>query len=478
VKKILGYILIVALFVLWRSVLVADPEYSGSVVIREVRINDLYAVQYQYYKTHPVGHVRLENVTSHRLVAEISLEMTGYTDHPERISVELPPRETKTVDLKASLTNKILDLKEKTSLDAAIIIAVVGREELQRRKQSLVIYGRRVVPDANREKLAFFINPEDEVVRLVMSQNKVNAKRHTKKAERVFTILKRLGVSDLSSSPPTEVRHPRELLRDKLGQGYDSALLYATMLEHLHVRTMLATTTTHAMVLFEVKEHLSDSEVIQQHEKKWLAVFPDFEHAFSKALEIGHTTYRQWQQRADFTIVDVHRAWEEYKPVEFKPLAQSFIELGIMYAQQGKTAKAKAEFENALRVNLNNAAALNNLGNLEAFVQDYNGAILFYEQALRDSTDSGIHLNRGVVYYLNRRPEHAKQAFHKAYQQGVSYKESLSKLGLSHESKEYKDLRELLKKIAGVAGKFDGTIFVPGPTGLPMDSVPIYWKEE
>ncbi|MBM3235965.1 tetratricopeptide repeat protein [Candidatus Poribacteria bacterium] len=467
-----------------------EPKESG-LIVHGLSIDELYAVQYHYYKTHPVGTVKLENSTTCAIAAKIAFEMGRYTTplppfnkgdtkaEPEKLTVHLAPHETRVVNLTADFTDDVLDIVKTTQYDAEVKIDVDDRM-VKQILATVKMHGRRMIPEGKLEKLAFFINPDDEVIGIVTSQWRfTHEDNNVEKAKQAFSMLKELKVDCVNAATPPEVLHPRELLRYKLGNPYDCVVLYAAILEHLGVRTMLGLTESDAVVLFELEGNPSDLQTVEQSGKKWLPVTPNFELPFFDAYQAGFSNYHRWHQQKQLTLVNVHQDWKTYPPVAFKPLAQDFLEVGIMYGQQKKYGEAREQFELALKLDTGNAAALNNLGNIATLEKRYDEAVSYYQQALQsDPADYAICLNFGMVYYTQGKEADAMEWFLGACRKMHSYREMLMALGISANSERYFELREFLLKIAQQAQKEKPTDEVfPGAPGESEDgSVPLYWK--
>jgi len=79
--------------------------------------------------------------------------------------------------------------------------------------------------------------------------------------------------------------------------------------------------------------------------------------------------------------------------------AETFLDRGIMFANQGDYNKAIMDFNDALDINPNYSSAYNNRGIVYFHQKDYNKAIADYTQAIRlNPNKAAMYYNRGIAY--------------------------------------------------------------------------------
>ena len=106
---------------------------------------------------------------------------------------------------------------------------------------------------------------------------------------------------------------------------------------------------------------------------------------------------RKTRERAARTGTDSEEAPVRYRPVETKPTKH--LDLGMVYAQQGRTDEAIREFQAALRINPNVAEAHYSLGVIYMQQGRMDEAIREYQAALRiNPIYADAHFNLGAIY--------------------------------------------------------------------------------
>jgi tetratricopeptide (TPR) repeat protein len=108
----------------------------------------------------------------------------------------------------------------------------------------------------------------------------------------------------------------------------------------------------------------------------------------------------------------------EVLSADFPKLSGPATDLGILYAQTRKPAKAMAAFNQAVQVNPRNVVALNGLGVLYRESRDYARAEQCYQRALAVQADyAPAHYNLAILYDVAlRRPQDALTHY-RQYQQ-------------------------------------------------------------
>ncbi len=334
------------------------------------------------------------------------------------------------------------------------------------------------IPDRELLKLAYFINPDDDVIKYWVSQKLPSPDENPyKRAEAAFEILGK----NICCLPKTdwEVSYPRDLLRTKVGNLIDCAILYAAILERLEVPVMLALTPEDAIVLFE-----SDGfqQGIELDHRSWVPVFPQFDLAFHFACQSGLSIYRE-RQEGEFTLLDVRKEQQRYKPVKMDPPLELYLERGVVYGQRGQYDQAIEQLEAVLKIQESNAAAHNNLGNIyalkakhsdgESRLENAKKAEKYYDSAARlDLDDAYTFLNRGIAFYLQGSKGDTLIAFRVARFRGrLTFEEACRCMGIDPGDNQYGDIEKLL------AEAMNGLVITrAGESQVISDRLPLYWK--
>lgn len=339
-------------------------------------------------------------------------------------------------------------------------------------------HGRNEIPDHDLLKTAYFITSDDHVIKHWVSQKFPSLDGNSyEKAKAAFEILGK----NVCCLPRTdwEVLYPRDLLRLKVGNLYDCAILYAAILERLEVPVALVLTPEDAIVLFE-----SDvsQQCIELNNGSWVTVCPQFDLTFDAACQLGLSSYRKCQE-GEFTLLDVRKEQRRYKPVQMEQPLELYLERGVIYGQRRQYDDAIEQFEAVLKIQENNAAAHNNLGNIyalkakhsddESRLENAKKAEEYYDSAAKlDLDDAYTFLNRGIAFYLQGKKEDALIAFRIARFRGkLTFEEACRCMGIDPGDDQYGDIEKLL------AEAMNGQLITRAEgSQVISDALPLYWK--
>ncbi|MBM3242007.1 hypothetical protein FJZ31_37525 [Candidatus Poribacteria bacterium] len=362
----------------------------------------------------------------------------------------------------------------------------IARLQLEKEYQT---QEHHTIPDKNLLKLVYFINPLDEAIEYWVSQQITSVGDNPiEKAKAVFERLKKLNFRCL---PQTgwEVLHPRDQLKHKVGNRYDCAVLYVTILECMDMRTMLALTDKDAIVLFELALSTAASQeqkAVRSKDKIWMPIHIQFDVSFDVACKSGFSTYQNFPPQ-EMTLLDVHEEQQRYKPMQLPPYAPIYVERGVKFAKQYKYKESLEQFQKVLEIQENNAAAFNNIGNVYALIandalrkgntqesrKNFDTAKEYYKSAQKfDAYDAAIFLNLGMILYLQDKQEDAIYELRQAFQKGgLSFQSACSYLCLDPSEKRCENLKRLL-----LAGANDERHISLSDRKVVPDEVPLYWK--
>jgi hypothetical protein len=281
-----------------------------------------------------------------------------------------------------------------------------------------------------------------------------------------------------------QVQYPRQLLTSQTGDCDDTSVLYCSMLENLGIGTAFLDGPGHILMLFDTGLHARNRQVLAVDEdlyvvrgdRVWVPVETTLlGQPFTEAWLEGAAIWSRWQDNPDSRLVEVQRAWLDYQPLLppgeapvidapagelvgvrvqadmdtlrlwqrayleekfLKPLEEASdrdqtLESGILYAQEGRLSEARSRFEVVLAENPEDAAALNDLGNVAVFENRPEEALALYRQAREIDPDPGIYLNEGLLLWNQGDDEAADEAFRTAIDDlGGDVDSALDMLGL------------------------------------------------
>jgi tetratricopeptide (TPR) repeat protein len=262
------------------------------------------------------------------------------------------------------------------------------------------------------------------------------------------------------------VQFPRETLERKSGDCDDLVGLYSAELESMGIDTRVLEVPGHMFMMFSTgissdnDGYTMDNMYVVHDDQLWIPVETTLlGSAFVTAWEKGSATYYKWKDKG-LTILDVHSAWEAYKPATlpdstWKPgnvtraeIEKKFpsdymsilkissqtktrlylgaikknpadvdahLQLGIILAKLGDRKEAMKYFDKVINLEPKNAAALNNRGNLFMIDDKYQDAQKSYLAATQVSPkDANVWINLARAYKATGDTKKAKAAFVKA----------------------------------------------------------------
>ncbi|MBC8231528.1 tetratricopeptide repeat protein [bacterium] len=476
--------------ILWLTVLPVAGKNEDKVIIGKPEIGKLFAAQYRYYQSRSAGSVSVQNNTNENLRAETSITVAGYTPKPFIIPASLPAGKTTQVPLRIDFNpDKLPTEGEPLVLDAEVEVSVYSENEqlFQKRLTSkFQLHNLHRFPDIPPEAMAVFIDVSDQSVaefaQEVSASISANPalRDNSKKAQKLFELMKQERIICVEGVVE-EVQYPRELLRTKIGSGYDCALLYAALLENSNVPVALTVFDDYILVLFQQQEQQIEEqqqkEVVSWKDKYWIPLdIRMLKATFSEAKATGMRVYENLKQEGKIKPFILRETWEQYKPVKFiLPESVKDMELGLTYVYRGNLGKAEQVFKNHVNSDAS-AAAYNNLGNISFRRGNFQEAEKRYLKALKDDPgDGAIYLNLGIAYAVADEDKKANAMFDRAFRELGSYAQMCYALGIKLDSLEYEELRSRLREAEKRA--LQSRTRPLGIRAMPDSKpLPLYWK--
>ena len=460
--------------------------------IAKIEMREIFASAYKYYESHPLGSVALRNNTDIPFPsAKLAFSIKDYMDFPTEVLVpEIGPKQEVELAIKPVFNNKILEVTENTPLQSEIALTyfVSGAAKTVTRTFPVTLYERHAMTWDQKSKVGAFVTPKDppvaEFARSVI-QPYVDAYPNLPVSILYGrTIFAALGVYGLSyivdpTSPFQEfskktaavdyLQYPRDTLSRKSGDCDDLSILYAATLEDIGIGTALVDVPGHVFVMFNTG--VSESErntlgfpaslLVVFRGTVWIPVEPTMVgQSFTRAWQKGAEEYRDWSTKGKAEVIEIQKAWEQFRPVTLPPaegkqikVDKSSIEarfkdeldalgkqrlanlsadclavlektpqdlptlarLGILYGENGLHNAALEQFQKMLTVDKNNAVALNNIGNIYFLQERLDDARRAYESSLRaEPDDTGVMVNLARTSLRAGRKEEAKKWFERA----------------------------------------------------------------
>jgi hypothetical protein len=278
------------------------------------------------------------------------------------------------------------------------------------------------------------------------------------------------------------IQFPRETLERKSGDCDDLVAIYTAALESMGVDTRVIEVPGHMFMMFSTgvsaddDDYNMDDMYVIYEGKLWIPVETTVVgSSFVKAWELGAANYYKWKDKG-LTLMNIQHAWETYKPASlaesrWKPTEVSkedidkkfptefssmlkissqtqtrfyrqkieknpsdvdaHLQIGIALAKLGDRPEAMKYFDKVIALQPNNAAALNNRGNLFMIDDKYAEAQKAYRDAtLASPDDPYVWINLAKAYKATNAIKEAKEAFIKAQTLDPGVKKRYKALGL------------------------------------------------
>jgi tetratricopeptide (TPR) repeat protein/DNA-binding beta-propeller fold protein YncE len=462
------------------------------VEIVTIEMREIFASSYKYYESHPLGKVVLRNNTDIPFpAATLTFSIKDYMDFPTEIAVpEIGPKQEMDLMVKPVFNNRILDVTENTPLQSEIALTYYSAAEAKTVKRSfpVTLYERHAMSWDQKEKIGAFVTPKDPPVAdfargVIQPYVDAYPNLHPSLVY-VRTLYAALGVYGLSyivdpTSPFQEfsekaaavdyLQYPRDTLARKSGDCDDLSILFSAMLEDIGIGTALVDVPGHVFIMFNTgvaeaeKNTLGfpDSLLVVHRGTVWVPVeMTMVGSSFTRAWQKGAEEYRDWSAKGKADIVEVQKAWEQFRPVTLPPAdlkqirvkqdeieakykdelealgrqrlaalsagylaalkkkpgdASALAQLGILYGENGLYTEALEQFQKLLAVDKDNAMALNNIGNIYFLQERLDEARQAYEASLKvEPDDVGIMTNLSRIQLRTGRKDEARTLFQKA----------------------------------------------------------------
>lgn len=453
--------------------------------IEVVKLENVFSNSYKLYERDGIGLIKVTNNTDKKMEKiRVSFLLKNFMDFStENKIAKLMPGESEELPLKAVFNNSILTMTEDSAVQALIEASYFdgGQKMTYSHNATVNIYDKHRLSWDERGRFAAFVTPKDPPV-LNLARSVVSEYNDTKdEAQLASAFFNALGLYGLTyiqdPSNPYQVssgnaqtvdyiQFPRETLERKSGDCDDLVATYSSGLESMGINTRVLEVPGHMLMMFDTRipadaDGYTMNNLYVIHEGTlWVPVEATLVgSAFLKAWEKGSETYYKYKDKG-LTILDVHSAWETFKPaslpdsdwkasglnraaiekkfpgdtlsvlkissqtktrryldaIKAKPDdVEAHLQVGIILSKIGDRKEAMKYFDKVLSLDAKNAAAHNNRGNLLMIDDKYQDAVSAYESAAKlSSGDAQILVNLARAYKRLGDTKNAKEAFIKA----------------------------------------------------------------
>jgi sugar lactone lactonase YvrE/fibronectin type 3 domain-containing protein len=447
-----------------------------------VQLQDVFSNSYKIYEQQGVGRIKLTNNTNKTMQrVMVTFQLKDFMDFPTETKLDkLLPGQSEEVALKAVFNNSILTLTEDSSVQALIEASYFesGKRVTFTKNPTVNVYDKHRLTWDERGRFATFITPKD-VPMINLGRSVATQFRETKdEAQLAAALFDMLGVYGMTyiqdPSNPYQVssgkvntvdyiQFPRETLERKSGDCDDLVAFYSSVLESMGIATRVLEVPGHMLMMFSTgiaadeDGYTMDNMYVIYEDQLWIPVETTLVgNAFIKAWEKGAATYYKWKDNG-LTVLDVHAAWETYKPaslpvstakqseivraeiekkfpgdhmsvlkissqtktrrylnaIKTNPSdAEAHLQMGIILAKAGDRKEAMKYFDKVLSLQPKNAAAMNNRGNIFMIEDKYKEAQQAYLSATKAAPkDAHVWVNLARAYKATKNIKQAKAAF-------------------------------------------------------------------
>jgi sugar lactone lactonase YvrE/cytochrome c-type biogenesis protein CcmH/NrfG len=456
-----------------------------------VQLRDVFSNSYKIYERDGIGRIKLTNNTNKSMERlKVTFQLKDFMDFPTEAKLDkLLPGQSEEVALKAVFNNSILTLTEDSSVQALIEASYFenGKRITYNKNPTVNVYDKHRLTWDERDRFATFITPKDTPLinlgRSVATQFK-ETKDEAQLAAALFDMLGVYGLTYIQDpSNPYQVssgkvntvdyiQFPRETLERKSGDCDDLVAFYSSALESMGINTRVLEVPGHMFMMFSTgiaaddDGYNMDNMYVIYEDQLWIPVETTLVgNAFIKAWEKGAAAYYKWKDKG-LTVLDVHAAWETYKPASLPAATtkqseisraeiekkfpsdhmsvlkissqtktrrylntikkhpadvDAHLQMGIILAKAGDRKEAMKYFDKVLSLDPKNAAAMNNRGNVFMIEDKHAEAQKAYLAATAITPkDAHLWVNLARAYKATGDVKKAKAAFVKA--QGIDPK--------------------------------------------------------
>jgi hypothetical protein len=453
--------------------------------IEVIKLSNIFSNSYKIYERDGIGRIKITNNTDKPMEKiRVSFVLKNFMDYSTESKIaKLLPGESDELVLKAVFNNSILTITEDSAVQAEIEASYFdnGKRVAYSRSATVNVYDKHRLTWDERDRFASFITPKDppiiNLARAVVGEFK-ETKDEARLAAALFDALGVFGLTYIQdptnpyqiSSGKTDtvdyIQFPRETLERKSGDCDDLVAFYSSGLESMGISTRVLEVPGHMLMMFstgipaDADAYTMNNLYVIYEDTLWIPVETTLVgNSFIKAWEKGSSTYYKFKDKG-LTILDVHTAWDTYKPAslpdsDWKPSGltravidkqfpgdnisvlkissqiktrhyldaikndpsdvDAHLQMGIILSKIGDHQEAMEYFDKVISLDSKNAAAMNNRGNLFMIDDKYQDAQKAYLAASQASPkDALILVNLARSYMRTGEAKKAKAAFIKA----------------------------------------------------------------
>ena len=422
---------------------IALGNLGGSIDVPMVDLRPAFPVFYKHYDDHPIGKVQIKSnlkVPASDIKAQVFIR--EFMDSPKATEVSgiLSPGESRSVDLFALFTDKLLSVTEGTKVAAEITVSytVDGRTYTDRKVETLTLWGRNAMTwDDNRKAAAYVTSKDPGVLNFARGVSSYIRSKENRsicdnlQAAIAFHAALNLYGLNYTPNPKTPyeqvskqkdaidfLQFPKETFQYKAGDCSDLAILYGSLFQAVGIDAAFITVPGHIFIAADLglspeqapKELIPEGQFIAHKGKAWLPIEVTSIHdGFVSAWQLGAKEWTENNDLGQAGFYPIQEAWAVYQPVGL-PGADVIVSLPqsdtILRAYLAETRKYLDMALSPIVVKLQrqiqdsgSVPAMNSLGVLYAKYGEDDKAEAQFKQALFRKTYLPSLLNLGHFYF-------------------------------------------------------------------------------
>ena len=475
---------------------VALGNLGGSVDVPKIELRPAFPVFYKHYDDHPVGNVEIKSnlkVPATNISAQVFIK--EYMDAPKEVNIcnTLAPGETRTADLYALFTDKVLSVTEGTKVAAEISVfyKVEGQTYENKHVETLTLWGRNAMTwDDNRKAAAYVTAKDPGVLNFARSVTSYIGSRENRSicdnlraaiALHEAIDLYGMNYTPNPKTPYAEVskqkdaidflQFPRETFQYRAGDCSDLSILYGALLQAVGIDAAFITIPGHIFIAVDTclapgqapKELIPTGQFIAYKGHAWVPLEVTSIHdGFYRAWQLGAKEWNENTQTGQAGFYPISEAWMVYQPVGLPgaditvavPQSDQILSAYLTEVQkyldaaiEPQVAKLQEQIQSSGSI-----AAMNSLGVLYAKFGQPKKAETVFRQILDKEPYLPALLNLGHLYFRKSDWKNALIYYQQASEVGPGNPHALLALArVNQELQKYPDAKTSYEKLKAIS---------------------------
>jgi tetratricopeptide (TPR) repeat protein len=425
---------------------IALGNLGGSIEMPTVELHPAFPLFYKHYDDHPIGTMEIKSnlkVPATDIKAQVFIK--EYMDAPKTVSVPgtLAPGESKTVDLYALFTDKVLGITEGTKVATEITVSYVveGQAYENKRIETLSLMGRNAMTwDDNRKAAAYVTAKDPGVLNFARSVSSyIRSKENRSICDNLQAAIAFHEALDLygmnyTPNPKTPyeqvsvqkdvidfLQFPRETFQYHAGDCSDLSILYGSLFQAVGIDVAFITIPGHIFIAVDTcltpeqapKELIPETKFIPYKKKAWIPLeITSIHDGFMKAWQLGAKEWIENSSTGQAGFYPIQEAWAVYQPVGLPgadttisvPQSDTVLQAYLAEVQKyldSALAPMVAKLQEKIQ-STESLSAMNSLGVLYAKFGQAEKAEQEFQQILAAKPYLPAILNLGHLYYSKK----------------------------------------------------------------------------